>query len=536
MYNESTHTVAPPTATIKPYTGQFGRKEVIHLLRRTMFGVKKIDIWFLEKKTLTQAVDMLLRTTPVTPLPPLVDYISVGETVGFGQTWINTNNNSSAEVTGNRVLSWRNWWYGLLLQQEMSITEKLTIFWHNHFVVESETSGHPIQLYNYVMKLRQHGLGNFKVFTKAITLDASMLVYLNGQENNKEKANENYARELQELFTVGKGMDSKYTEADVKAAAQILTGYMIENNQSIFNPSLHDTSDKQFSAFYGNRIIKGQTGANGAKELDELLDMIFANPETAKFICRRLYLFFGYYDLTPQVEAEVIAPLAEIFRNNNYEIKPVLQAFFTSEHFFGTQVRGAMIKSPFDFTVGLVRQMEVAIPRPIAPSEVESAYFIWHRLNEVTIRQQQQLGSPPNVAGWAAYYQAPQFHEMWINGVTLGVRQQFISILMSGGYVYKKVVSKADVLRVVATFDTPTDPNRLVDEAIMLFLGIEVTPSVRAYMKSILLSNQQDDNYWRQAWIEYVKKPNDRIYRQIIESRLQAFFTFLLNLEEMQVS
>jgi uncharacterized protein (DUF1800 family) len=536
MSNDRAYPFVPPTAVIKPYQGQFGRKEVIHLLRRTMFGVKKLDVWKIEKKTLSEAVDVLLQSNPLNPPPPLVDYRVAGEPVPFGQTWITTPDNGSAEVVGNRVLSWRNWFYGLMVQQEMSIIEKMTIFWHNHFVVESETSGNPIQLYNYTMKLRQHALSNFKTLVKEITLDPAMLVYLNGQENNKNTANENYARELQELFTVGKGTDSKYMESDVKAAAQVLTGYMIVNNLPVFNPNLHDTSDKKFSAFYGNRIIKGQTGANGAKELDEMLDMIFATQELAKFICRRIYLFFGYYDLNAQVEAEVITPLAELFRNSNFEIKPVIKAFLTSDHFFSNQVRGAMIKSPFDFTVGLVRQMEVAIPKPIGANEVEAAYFIWHRLNEVTIRQQQQIGSPPNVAGWSAYYQAPQFYEVWINGSTLAVRQQFISILMSGGYVYKKAVAKADVLRVIATFDAPIDPNRLVDEAIMLFLGIDVTPQVRGFMKSILLSNQQNDAYWTQAWIEYVKKPNDRIFRPIIESRLQAFFTFLLNLEEMQVS
>jgi Protein of unknown function (DUF1800) len=487
LNNYSEHTFSPPpTASIKPYTGAFGRKEVIHLLRRTMFGVKKLDVWNLEHYGLDQAVELLLKPNPVNPVPPLVDYRVAGETVPFGQTWVNLDNNSSDEVVGNRVLSWRNWFYGLMVQQEMSIIEKMTIFWHNHFVVESETSGNPKQLYNYVMKLRQNALGNFKTLVKEITLDPAMLVYLNGQENNKETANENYARELQELFTVGKGADSKYTEADVKAAAQVLTGYMIQNNLSIFNPSLHDTSDKKFSAFYGNRVIKGQTGTNGTKELDELLDMIFSTQELAKFICRRIYMFFGYYDLTPKVEAEVITPLAEIFRNNNYEIKPVMKAFLTSDHFFGGEVRGAMIKSPFDFTVGLIRQMEVPIPKPVGPDEVESAYFIWHRLNEVSIRQQQQIGGAPSVAGWSAYYQVPQFHEMWINGGTLAVRQQFISILMSGGYIYKKVVAKADVLRVAATFDTPTDPNRLVDEAIMLFLGIDVTPAVRGYMTIII--------------------------------------------------
>src|SRR5205823_4891756 len=141
---------------------------------------------------------------------------------------------------------------------------------------------------------------------------------------------------------------SQYTENDVKAAAKILTGYTVNTitATSAFDATRHDTTNKQFSAFYNNTVITGQSGANGQNELDDLLNMIFATNEVAMYICRRIYRFFVYGNIDSTIETNVITPLAAIFRSNNYELKPVLSALFKSEHFFDVLTQGAMIKSP----------------------------------------------------------------------------------------------------------------------------------------------------------------------------------------------
>jgi uncharacterized protein (DUF1800 family) len=188
-----------------------------------------------------------------------------------------------------------------------------------------------------------------------------MLYYLNGRLNTKRAPDENYARELQELFTLGKGSGSKYTEDDVKQTARVLTGFTINPTTSPFSTSFvsanHDTGDKTFSSFYGNTVIKGRTGINaGMDELKDLLDMIFNVEEVSKFICRRLYKYFVYYELDSTIETNVIEPLAKVFRDNGYEIKPVLKTLFESEHFYDVWNRGAMIKDPLSHTVGYLRQ------------------------------------------------------------------------------------------------------------------------------------------------------------------------------------
>ena len=176
-----------------------------------------------------------------------------------------------------------------------------------------------------------------------------MLYYLNGYLNTNTSPDENYARELQELFTIGKENTPNYTEDDVKAAAKVLTGWRINTTTTLptvyFDSTKHHTSNKLFSSFYGNTTIAYQSGSNGALETDALMDMVFSKQqEVAKFICRKLYRFFIYYTIDNTVEANVITPLAQIFINNNWDIVPVLKTLYKSEHFFELNSKGCIIK------------------------------------------------------------------------------------------------------------------------------------------------------------------------------------------------
>ena len=348
----SAQRTARTMAGIDPYTGNWSQKEVLHLLRRTMFGATKSDIDYFVTKNMSDAVDELLSPTSFTPDPPVNNYNNGRITdpdIALGDTWVNGPTNQA--LYNARMESMRSWWYGLMLNQDRSILEKMTLFWHNHFATETQVYRDPIFGYNHHQMLRENSLGDFKALVKKITVDPAMLVYLNGEKNTNRAPDENYARELQELFTLGKGEDSGYTEIDVQQAARVLTGWRVNRTSftSYFNPNLHDSDDKTFSSFFGNKKITGKSGAAGADELDELLDMIFSEEEVSKYMCRKLYRWFVYYDIDAAAETNVIEPLATIFRNNNYQIKPVLSALFKSQHFFDVVNRGCLIKSPVDY-------------------------------------------------------------------------------------------------------------------------------------------------------------------------------------------
>jgi uncharacterized protein (DUF1800 family) len=300
---------------IQPYSGPWTSTEVLHLLRRTMFGAKKSDVDFFSGMNMSQAVDYLLTVPATQPEPPLKTYANSttpgdpDAAIPAGSTWVNINTNDGG-INSQRRQSLKNWWAGLMINQERNIREKMVLFWHNHFATETQDISTGIWCYNINLTQRTHALGNFTTFVRAITLDPGMLRYLNGYVNTKTAPDENYGRELQELFTVGKGITNAtppYTEDDVKAAARVLTGWSIDSNTNtpVFTLSKHDTNNKQFSSYYNNRLITGRNGTDaGLLELDDMLSMIFASPDVAMNICRRLYRWFVYYDIDAFAEQQ----------------------------------------------------------------------------------------------------------------------------------------------------------------------------------------------------------------------------------------
>ena len=247
---------------LDPYSGSWGFPQAAHLLRRTMFGATSADIASIVKMTMPQAVDTLLADQTAPTDAPLVWYHIESGGVVDGQTWVNLDYNTVNDF--NRSQSLNGWYTNLLLTQNLSLREKMTLFWENHFSCGTTTVGDARYMYKYNLLVRANALGNFKSIAKAITLEPAMLRYLSGNQNVASAPNENYGRELQELFTIGKGPEvstgdyTTYTEADVKAAAHVLSGWSDDPKTvgTIFTAKNHDSSDKQFSPRYGNTVIK----------------------------------------------------------------------------------------------------------------------------------------------------------------------------------------------------------------------------------------------------------------------------------------
>lgn len=531
----STQRTARTQSGVDPYTGSWTRKEVTHLLRRTMFGATKADIDYFAGKSMSDAVDELLSPGSYKPSPPVNNYNSSRITdpdIALGQTWVNGPANGA--LNNARINSLKSWWVGQMIGQDRSILEKMTLFWHNHFSTETEVYRDPIYGYRHQQMLRENSLGDFKQLVKLVTIDPAMLIYLNGNANTKNAPDENYGRELQELFTLGKGENSQYTEDDVKAAARVLTGWRVNRTDftSYFNQNLHDPANKTFSSFYANTTIQGKSGSDGAKELDDLLDMILAEDEVAMFICRKLYRWFVYYEIDAAAETNVIAPLAAVFRNSNYSIKAVLAALLKSEHFFDTANQGCLIKSPIDFTLGMLRQYEVEFPDS---SKVVELYYFWQVIRQVCAAQQQDVGDPPNVAGWPAYYQTPQFHEIWINTDTLPRRNQITDIMAYVGVSRQTEKMVIDTIKVAEMFDKPDDAAALVDDLVEYLYTLDVSSDQKEHMQSYLLSGQAA-SYWKDAWDAYQADKNNQILRDVVELRLQGLLKYLMNLGEYQLS
>lgn len=521
---------------VTPYSGPFGREELKHLLRRTMFGATNSDIAHFNGQSLEQVVDALLDTSMPSSLP-LKNYWALNNgvrdpnamdpAVPYGSTWVNTPNTVAA-VNANvgRMFSYISWSIGLMVHQERTIHEKMRLFWYNHMPIQVSAVFNGLLWWKYDQLLRTHSLGNFRQMMYDITIDPCMLEYLNGDLNVAAEPDENYARELMELFTIGEG--SGYTEEDVQAAARVLTGWSFREAlsgtpiipETIFNPANHTTANKQFSSFFNNTVIQGQSGANaGQVELNALLDMIFTKPEVSLFICRQLYRFFVHGEISAQAEAELIVPLAQVFRDNTGapdQMRTVMRALLTSAHFFNADNRACMMMSAADLIIGMVRKLKYTFPDEA--TRLEARYRMFLDVYYVCVNCGHNLFDPPNVAGWPAYYQTPQFDELWVDPASYAARNFAVQGLIGQGFntgtdfyeaASRNVSIDPDYLAIVAEFPDPSDPDNVVDGCADLLYTIPISQGIKNTLKTQrLLLGQASDIYWTEPYDLIVADPN----------------------------
>ncbi|AKD56715.1 DUF1800 domain-containing protein [Spirosoma radiotolerans] len=515
-------------ALLDAYTTPLTTAQVGHLLRRATFGPTPEQLKTLTGQTAAQIVTTLLADQP-TPAPPL------------DLTTSKTFHDQPFDMANAGKLSAyvKMWWANLMLNQPVSVLEKMTLFWSNHFVTNTTTVNDYRYMYRYNALLRQFALGNFKAFAVAITQDPAMLRFLNGNQNLVGTANENYARELQELFTIGR--NGGYTEDDVKAAARVLTGwvdagYRDATNATIsssFKASRHDTTDKTFSATYQNTVIKGRSGATaGLDELNDLLDMILKNVETPRYICRKLYRWFINADIPATVETNFIQPLADLFRKNNFDIKPVMSAILQSQHFFDDALRGAIIKSPTDLVIGTFRFWGLQAPAPT--QNITGFYQIGNYIHARLVEEQQDLLNPPTVFGWTAYYQTG-YYQQWINSTTLGLRGYFGDSLTTNALKLngRPVI---DVLAYAKTLSNPSDAAKLVNDLTTQLLALSLDQTQKDFLTDTILLNTIPRYEWTSEWNDYISAPADTAKKQAVQLKLTAFLQYIFRMAEYQVN
>ena len=531
------HVLPGSPAGLDTYTGDWDTPHVVHLLKRTLFGATVQDVSHFKSLSMSQAVDELLLPSSAPAAKPLNNYGADPTGVAMMQTWIGTGLTYVDQgMNLNRLRSMQAWWMGQLLGCGRSIHEKMTLFWHNHFAPNALPHlDIPAELwYDQYLTLRKYALGNFPQLMKAITLDPAMLLMLNGSTNTKTSPNENFGRELQELYTIGKGSGSQYVQSDVQTAARVLTGHTVDLNYNyLFQPGDHDDTNKTFSGFYNNEVVTGYSGAAGAGELDTLLAMLFATQESAKFLCRKLYNFFVYYVIDDTVEANVITPLANVLRQSGYNITATLSVLFKSQHFYDIVNSGAcIIKSPLDMMIGLCREYQVAMP-----ADPAGQYNAWTMLAQNASDLQQEVLAIPLVAGWGAYYQAPQYHELWINSVTYSKRNFITDLLIGTGNMMNGTTLRIDAVAFANLLSAPQDPNQLITDSLNILLRPPLSDSSITLLKqTILLGGGTTDYYWTNAWLNYLAAPTDMTAYGTIDARLRSLYKYLMDLPEYHLS
>lgn len=481
--------------------GKLGINRAAHFLRRTCFGGSIQEIDRFAKLTAKEAVAELFNNDlpqPNEPLDPLT-----------GKSWVSEKPETKF-LQLKRLL--KSWHISVMTtgdapkekQLAAIFRERLVLFFHTHFTTQSGKSNNSIFLHHQLSLFRYYAFDkedneiptekkddppkivkrNFKELTKKICVDNAMLAFLDGGLNVKGNPNENYARELLELYTIGRGMEGKnpkpefdgdyflYTEEDVQAAAKVLSGFIHDRAYKTIDPDTkllrgktrgggnfatqHASGEKVFSKRLGNqKVVPNKdlekfgrpTTDSALDEVSQLIDLIYNQEETAKHICRKVYRFFVYHEITDELNNTVIKEMAKTFTENDFKLQPVLEQLFTSKHFYeGTKGYqndsfGALIKSPLDLIVGFHRNFNMTTPSPTA--DIETYYKYFRTMLSQSARQGMAHYDPAEVAGHPAYHQFPNYNRNWISTNYLTNRYFFINERVSSKR--KNELGKLDV-------------------------------------------------------------------------------------------
>lgn len=529
----------PMNVGLEPFSGTWTKAHAAHLLRRAMYGpnLQQINTAFEEGLELT--LDQLL-ADPGLPAPPVNLVMEEDPNVPIGSTWVEAPYTwGGNDVVQYRVRSLRSWFMENGSMEGVSIFHKLVIFWHNHFVVSDVDD--PKFGYNYLKTLHLNALGNFRDFVKAITVDPAMLRYLNGNQNTKNAPNENYARELLELFTIGKGPlvapgdYTNYTEYDIAEISKILTGWRDQGFytdnpdqavESIFQGWRHDTTTKTLSEKFNNAVLSN----NWDQEYSDLIDIIFEQEEVSRFICRKLYRYFVYYLIDSDVEQNVIEPMAQILRDNDYNIVPALRALLSSEHFYDDLNKGVMIKNPMDFIYSAMKGLKMNFS-----DDAIQRYSFNLQFSYVLEPLEMVPFYMPSVAGWPAYYQEPSYYRIWINSVTLPLRQNITDGVAWSGFNVGGFINEIDALQLVNDLEDPYYPDKVIEEFALLLFPNGVTENQVEFLKDALIFGLPDFE-WTTEYANYIANPSDQALANAVGIKVKNLLATMMKLSEFYLS
>lgn len=375
-----------------------------HLLNRAAFGGTPAEIESAGKKGLTVSVRELVDVSSdaATAPPPAwaqprnirAQRMEIKATKDRGGNF-QEKARQIRMMEGENILNLRHWWLDRMLNGPAPLLEKMTLFWHGHFATSMQKVQNAYWMWLQNDTLRRDAFGNFAVLVRKMSRDPAMMIYLDLEQSRKEHPNENWARELMELFTVGIG---NYTEQDIRESARAFTGYRLDMTTQQFRsaPMQQDRGPKNFM------------GRSGPLNGDDVINVLVTKPACARFIGRKLWRFFA----EDEPSEEIVDAVASSIRTHNYEMRPVLREVFSSGEFYSDRVMHTQVKSPIQYIVQTSKLLEAPLPSPVVAQNA--------------MRQMGQiLFAPPNVKGWDG-------GKAWINTSTLLFRYNFANYLING--------------------------------------------------------------------------------------------------------
>lgn len=543
-------------ASLSPISGSLGADRAAHLLRRATFGPTRAEIESFASMNVTTALDTLLTplAEPSAPIDPQT-----------GEDWLPKPEEGTNSDDGALFNYFKAWFLELMRTRGGNLTERIVFFLHSHLPADNSLIRNATSLYYQNALYRQYAFGNFQELFAKVCVDNAMLLYIDNTLNDKDNPNENFAREMLELYTIGKGDQigpedyTNYTEDDVKAASRVLTG--IKHNfdfdtidEDGFNgantglprgkvtlsngvANRHDPDPKTFSSKFDNTVIAldpddpdlmqdGFATEEGFfSELNQMLDMIFAKDETARFICRKLYRYFVYYKITEEIEQDIIVPLAANFKANNYDLASVVRELLSSQHFYDEDNAattddhiGAIIKSPIDLVVSTFRTFKIDMTTDV--NDLYNVAYSGGILGYLNA-QGMKFYEPIDVAGYPAYHQIAAFNRNWITPNWLAQRYLFGTNVINGiENESSQLVYKLDTVAYVDDSNNvtdPTDARSLLTDLIDVMFPQPIPSDRFEYFLNTIFLDGHMESHWTDEWNAYKGSSDDTVVRDMLD-------------------
>ncbi len=432
-----------------------------HLLARSLFGYSKDQFQqAMGFGTLEELVDRALLSSNPLPSAP--------------GAWVNTTPAQAQQDSGDAGRWYREltyWWYERMFNEGLNMQEKMVLFWHDHFACERDKVNYPQHMYQQNQLFRKFAFGNIKQLVKEVCVDPTMLIYLDGNNSRGTGPNENFARELFELFALGIG---NYTENDIRQAAKVLSGWQVRGLSAAFDPNRWH-KDASVTIF----------GKTAQFNVNTLVDWVFEQKACAEFLCRKIYKEFIYH----KPDEKFVSQMATVLRANNYEIKPVLRFMLLSDHFYQVSIMASHIKDPQELMVGTLKALQIKTPD-----------FI--NLYDMSKTLQMQLFQPPDVAGWPGQRE-------WISSTTYSYRGGFTDSILSGRrFNGTAVKGKLEALPYARSFANCENAALFVNDVIDTLILFPLSQSKRQFLLDTLLDGTIAAN-----WSTFTPQADARILR-----------------------
>ena len=483
---------------------------------------------------------------------------------------VNYDNGSGSQRQNDFLTSW---WMDEA-RRDSSLRSKMTYFLFTNLTAPQKDNGDSAYYYDYLMLLEHFCLSDWKELVFQVSINPRMLEFLNNDENTVANPNENYARELLELYTIGvgkpiyiddngnvafEGNPLNYTESDIEKIAEVLTGWRFDKNQRSSMPlngesngnipcgypvpSDHNFSSKQLSSHFDNHLIpawdptgktESQKNAQMEAELRGLIDVILAQEETAKYICRKIYRFFVSRNISNEIETEIIIPLAATFRTS-YNLEQVITQLLKSKHFYDAddsdsndEIIGGLIKSPLDLALQTITLFHFPVADPIENGELHYKNFYQNNIiNNLLVQSAHppfgETTTPP--AGFPAQYSGPNYDRNWFNSSTIIYRYNICkNVLFKGAFGFDPTAFIQEVVT------DPSNPELMVTTLTdMMFPEAPSDERKQYFIETFLFDGgsllQEGDSkyyYWESLWADYSQGNKVNTVKNILNSLIEA--------------